>query len=81
MWSFTQSGPVRQVKDALKATYVDNPLAQPEQALRQKVENMLTEVQKIRDDFPINLSASGSQTMDGNTVTDVTLNVSITTVV
>lgn len=81
-WSFSQSGGVKQVKDALKATYAGTPLNEPERNLRQKAENCLSEVQnKLGETWPVNFSGNGSQTEDGSgNVTAVSLSISITPV-
>lgn len=79
-FSHTESGPVKAVKDNFKATFDGNPLAEPERSLRQKAENCLAAIEnKLGENWPVNFSASGSQTTDGEgNVTAVSLNISIT---
>lgn len=77
-WSFTQSGPVKQVKDAYKAYSEANPLAEPEKSLRHEGEACLAKIEgTLGRDYPVSITAFGSQsTAEDGAVT--ALNVSIT---
>lgn len=79
-WSFSQSGPVSVVRQALKATFQGNPLAEPEQTLRHKVaEDFLGQIEsKVGANFEVTCEASGSQTVVDKKVVGLSLNVSIT---
>ncbi len=78
-WLFSQSGPVKQVKDAFKAAAEANPLNEPEKSLRHEGEAALAKIESILGrDFPVNFSGYGSQTTVDGKVVSVSVNLSIT---
>lgn len=77
-WSFSQTGPVEEVRDAFKATFATNPVGKPEESIRNKVAGILDSIKSgYGPDWHCEFSASGSQSVVGEEVVNSTLNVSI----